>query len=54
MNNTIIFISLILLTSSINTTLTAKLKGKIFTPKDCLPRVIETYVASKAPSQSLK
>ena len=54
MNKFIIFISISLLFTPSMNTLTSKLKEKMFKPKDCLPRIIETYVSSNAPSQSIQ
>ena len=54
MSKIIIFISSILLLTTLNATLTKRLKEKIFEPKDCLPKIIETYTFSAAPSRSLQ
>jgi hypothetical protein len=44
----------ILHVSYCETTLSQKLKEKLFKPKDCLPKIIETYTASDAPQRSVQ
>jgi len=54
MSKFIIFISSMLLMSTLNATLTKRLKEKIFEPKECFPKIIETYTFSSAPSRSIQ
>ena len=55
MRTTFIFISLLILRASCsNLTLSKKLKDRLFEPKDCLPKIIETYTASNAPQRSVQ
>ena len=54
MNKLIIFLSSILLLSTVQATLTKRLKEKLFEPKNCLPRIIENYTYSNAPSYSIQ
>lgn len=54
MQKLIIFLSSFLLFSATRATLTKKLKEKLFEPKDCLPKLIENYTFSSAPSRSIQ